>query len=132
MSLSAWEEQALDSIKDEFADSDPKLVKLLTAFTQLASGEAMPVRDKIRAGSRRVIPYSLRQGRRCCRTGTCRNSSGVFRRPGVQRAVLLLWLVITLTSIAVAVVLSRGGSQGTTTQVCPGSWPASCSHSAPG
>ena len=132
MSLSAWEEQALDSIKDEFADSDPKLVKLLTGFTQLVSGEAMPVRDKIRAGSRRVIPYSLRQGRRCCRTGTCRNSSRVFRRLGVQHALLLLWLVISVTLIAVALVLSRGGSQGTTTQACPGSWPASCSHSAPG
>lgn len=131
MSLSAWEEQALDSIKDEFTDSDPKLVRLLTAFTQLASGEAMPVRNKIRAGTRRVIPYSLRKRRRCCRTGACRNSSRRCRRLGVLYA-LLLWLLITVVSIALALVFSRGGSQVATTQTCTGSWPTLCSHPAPG
>ena len=51
MSLSAWEQQALDSIKDGLAGSDPELAALLSAFTQLASGEEMPDREKVRAGS---------------------------------------------------------------------------------
>jgi hypothetical protein len=132
MSLSAWEEKALDSIKGEFTDSDPKLVRLLTAFTQLASGEAMPVRDKIRAGSQRAISYPLRKRRRCCQTGACRNSSRMFRYLGLQHALVLVWLLITVTLIAVSVVLGGGSSRGTATQTCSGSWPAACSHSPPG
>ena len=37
MSLSAWEQQVLDSIKDDLAGSDPRLVALLDTFTRLAS-----------------------------------------------------------------------------------------------
>lgn len=54
MSLSASEQQALDSIKDSLASSDPTLVARLTMFARLASGEEMPVREKIHAGSRRT------------------------------------------------------------------------------
>ncbi len=132
MSLSAWEEKALDSIKDEFTHSDPRLARLLTAFTQLASGEAMPVRKKIRAGSRRAISYPLRKRRRCCQTGACRNSSRMFRSLGLQHALVLVWLLITVTLIAVSVVLSGSSSHGTATQTCAGSWPPACSHSPPG
>jgi hypothetical protein len=46
MSLSTWEQQALDSIKDGLAGSDPELTALLTTFTLLAADEEMP------AGSR--------------------------------------------------------------------------------
>jgi len=46
MSLSAREQQALDSIEDEMAGSDPKLASLLATFARLASGEEMPVREK--------------------------------------------------------------------------------------
>jgi hypothetical protein len=132
MSLSAWEEKALDSIKDEFTDSDPRLVRLLTAFTQLASGEAMPVRNKIRAGSRRAISYPLRKRRRCCQTGACRNSSRILQSLGVQHALVLAWLLITVTLIAVSVVLGGGSSHGTATQTCAGSWPLACPHSPAG
>ena len=131
MSLSGWEEQTLDSIKDELTDSDPKLVKLLTAFTQLASGEAMPVRDKLRAGSQRLTRYSPRK-RRCCQTGACRNSTRMGRRLGLENALMLVWLVITVSLITVALVLGRSGSQETAIQTCAGSWPAACSHSPPG
>jgi len=47
MSLSAREQQALDSIGDELAGADPKLASLLATFARLASGEEMPVREKI-------------------------------------------------------------------------------------
>jgi hypothetical protein len=53
MSLSAWEQQALDSIEDELAGADPKLASLLATFARLASGEEMPVREKIRKQSLR-------------------------------------------------------------------------------
>ena len=39
MSLSAWERQTLNSIRDQLADSDPQLTALLISFTELASGE---------------------------------------------------------------------------------------------
>ena len=50
MSLSTWEQQALDSIKDGLAGSDPELTALLTTFTQLAAGEEMPPRVTLRTG----------------------------------------------------------------------------------
>ena len=46
MSLSAREQQALDSIKSGLAGSDPELAALLSAFTRLASGEEMPDRER--------------------------------------------------------------------------------------
>jgi hypothetical protein len=61
MSLSVWEQQALDSIKDRLAGSDPQLAALLTTFTRLASGEEMLVQEDILAGSRRK-PHHRRVG----------------------------------------------------------------------
>ena len=49
MSLSAWEQDALNSIKNGLADSDPALAARLAMFTRLASAEDMPVREKIQA-----------------------------------------------------------------------------------
>ena len=110
MSLSAWEQDALDSIKDRLASSDPTLVARLTIFTQLASGEEMPAREKIRAGSREAVRPSRP---RPVHTG----------RLGLRQTVPpLLWLVTTLVLIAFALVYSRGGSQGT----CTGSWATVC------
>jgi len=104
MSLTAWEQQALDSIRDGLTGSDPQLAALLTTFTRLASGEEMPAREEIPPGS----------------------------RPRPRRAdwwaVLLLWLGITAVLITVALVLNHKGGPGT----CPGPWPASCAHPAPG
>src|SRR5213596_1661655 len=54
MSLSAWEQDALDSIKNGLADSDPALAARLAMFTRLASAEDMPVREKIQAVKLRV------------------------------------------------------------------------------
>ena len=126
MSLSAWEQHALDSIKDGLASSDPALVARLTIFTRLASGEEMPAREKIHVGSRRAV---RRSGPRPAHTGRG------DRRLGLQQTVPpLLWLVTTVALIAVALVYNRGGSQGT----CTSSWATFCSHaisaanSAPG
>jgi len=108
MSLSAWEQQALDSIKDGLAGSDPELAALLSAFTRLVSDEKMPDREKIRVGSRRA--------RRPLRHARWRFSlRRVCRRLGLQRAALLLWLLTTAALIAVALTLNAGG-RGTCTE----------------
>jgi hypothetical protein len=119
MSLSDWEQNVLDSVKDGLADSDPALVARLIIFTRLASGEEMPVREKIQAGSRRAVLRS-------------RPQAGHTRRQ--QTVPPLLWLATTLALIVVALVCNRGGSQGT----CTGSWGTLCTgatsaaHPAPG
>ena len=122
MSLSAWEQQALNSIKDGLSDSDPELVALLTMFTELASGREMPAREKIRASSRRVIQRWWRTGRRRGRAGARR-----VRQRLSLRYALLLWLVVTAVLIGVAAAFSRGGGQAP----CTGSWSTLCAHSTP-
>jgi hypothetical protein len=109
MSLSAWEQQALDSIKNRLAGSDPELAALLFAFNRLASDEEMPDREKIPARSRRAF-LRLRGARR-------RSSlRGICQRLGFRRAVVLLWLVTSATLIAVALALSAGGGHVTCTE----------------
>jgi hypothetical protein len=105
MSLSAWEQDALDSIKNGLADSDPALVAQLIMFTRLASGEDMPVREKLQAVKRQVA----RRRRR------------MYQRLGVGRAMLLVWLVTTLTLVAAALAGSRGDGPS-----CAGSFVTLC------
>jgi Protein of unknown function (DUF3040) len=108
MSLSAWEQQALDSIKDGLAGSDPALVARLAIFTRLVSGEEMPARERVDAGlgqpARRPPRGRARQVRR------------------MQRTAVLLWLGITMALIAVALVFNRDGNE----VKCPGSWVTFC------
>ncbi len=116
MSLSSSEQQALDSIKDSLASSDPTLVARLTMFARLASGEEMPAREKIHVGSRRAGSQP----------GYPRGDEGlrpagrVRQRMGLQGAALLLWLVTTIALIAVALTCSRDGG------TCTGFWGTSC------
>jgi hypothetical protein len=125
MSLSTWEQQALDSINDDLASCEPALVAQLTIFTRLASGEEMPSREKIHVGSRRAVRRSRPEPRHTRRA---------YQRLGLQQAVLLLWLVTSIALIAIALASSRGGSLGT----CTGSWATTCTgatfapHSGPG
>jgi hypothetical protein len=133
MSLNAWEQQVLDSIKDELTGTDPELAGLLFAFTRLASDEEMPDREKIRAVSRR----SLRRLRRARWRSAVRR---MFRRLGLQRAVLLLWLLTAATVMAVGLALNVGGDHGACTEtaamICidpaPGHSPASSSRDTVG
>jgi hypothetical protein len=108
MSLNAWEQQALDSIKDGLAGSDPELAALLSAFTRLASGEEMQDTEKIPAGSRRAWRRLRRARWRCTVRRVC-------RRLGIQRAAVLVWLLTTVAVIAVALALNAGGGHGTCT-----------------
>ena len=112
-SLSTREQQALDSIKGDLASCDPALVARLAIFTRLAAGEEMPAREKVQAGSRQVVRRSRPEPRLTRRP---------YQRLGLQQAVMLLWLVITVALIAIALACNHGGSQGT----CARSWPTSC------
>jgi len=123
MSPDSWEQRALDSIRDRLAHSDPELARLLTAFTKLASGEKMPVREKLRACSQRAI-HRARRRRRRPRRGPARRFG---LRLGAERVALLVWLVITVGLITTAVTLSRSGSQS----ACTARWPGICAAAAP-
>ena len=112
MSLSAWEQDALDSIKDRLASSDPTLVARLAIFARLASGEEMPAREKIQVGAARAVRRAHPDASRGRRAD---------RRLGLPQAALLVWLVTSVALIVVALASNRG-SQGT----CTGGWATFC------
>jgi hypothetical protein len=123
MSPDAWEQRALDSIKDGLAGSDPQLAALLGTFTRLASGEEMPLREELPERPLRAIRRSRRK-----RGRSRRRPAGRFRqRLGVERIALLLWLLITVGLITTAVTLSRSGSHS----ACVARWPGICADAAP-
>ncbi len=120
MSLSSWERQALDAIKEGLARSDPRLVTLLGTFTRLVSSEDMPAQEKIAASPRRTIPCSQRKprqrGRADTGAGACACSRSSVGLIDAQWGVMLLWLVITVAMITVALVSNRAGG----TAACTG------------
>jgi hypothetical protein len=121
MSLSAWEQQALESIKKGLAGTDPELAALLSVFSRLASDEEMPDREEARAVSRRAFRRLHRARRRS-------HLRRVRQRLGVRgAALLLLWLLATAALIAVALALTVGGNRGTCTEtaamICAGPAP---------
>jgi hypothetical protein len=122
VSRSAWEQQALDSIKNGLAASDPKLAGLLSAFSRLASGEEMPAREAIRVARR---PRRKPRWRRADQVS--RHVQQVRQLLGSRRPALLLWLAITVILIAVALALSSGNAPAS----CTYSWAMGCATSAP-
>src|SRR5215467_13259169 len=125
MSLSAGEQQALDSIESGLAGSDPGLVSLLAIFARLASGEEMPVHEEIRVLRRRATHRPLRN-RRPRRGHVHRDGRSLHL--GWQQTILLLWLAVTIAMVAVALVLNRGSGNGP----CPEAWAAAvCTGQAP-
>src|SRR5690349_6393467 len=127
MSLNPKERQALPSMEDGLAGSDPKLASLLATFARLASDEEMPVRERTRASRHRTTrrPHRNQSQRR---GNACRD----VRRPGLrlgwQQTLLLLWLAVTIALVAVALILNRDSRNGP----CTESWPMVCAQQAPG
>jgi hypothetical protein len=122
MSLSAHDQQALDSIENRLVGSDPRLASLLATFGRLAAGEELPVRERIRAGWRRVScrpPGRWRRPRQGVRQGL---PARCLRR---QLVLPLLWLAISVALIAVALAIGQGGKGGCT------QWASVCSAPAP-
>jgi hypothetical protein len=105
MSLSAHEQQALDSIEDRLAGSDPKLASLLDTFTRLARGEEMPRRERIR-------PISWRHRRTRRRRQERAGGPAPSIRLCWQRVMLVLGLVAALVLAAASLAANRGGGRG--------------------
>ena len=116
MSLSAREQQTLDSIETELAASDPKLASLMATFARLTSGEDMPVRERIWAVSRRG---TLGAGR-------------LRRHLGFLRAAAWLWLVVAVMLVAVMLVAVALATSSGSRATCAKPWPAACAAPAPG
>src|SRR5215471_11674335 len=96
MTLSERDMQALGSIENGLAGSDPLLASMLNIFSRLAAGEEMPARKKTRI---RRDP-----------------------RLGWSRAMLLAWVVISGGLLAVALVLGTSGHKaciGSMGTACP-------------
>jgi hypothetical protein len=123
MSLSAREQQALDSIMEGLARSDPRLVALLATFTRLVSDEEMPTREKIGAGSRRAAGHRLRRP-----TSKPHRYAGLMhQRLRFHQAALLVYLLIAAALVVTGVALSSGGSHSE----CPSLWAVPCASSTP-
>ena len=105
MSLTEPHRQALGSIEDDLAGSDPSLASMLTIFSRLAAGEEMPAREKIPVRRRRPAAHRPRRTRRHpCPGRALPQPHRLYPRLG-----LLLWVVISGGLLAVALVFSNSG-----------------------
>jgi nucleotide-binding universal stress UspA family protein len=124
VSLSAREQQELDSIEDEIAASAPRLASLLATFTRLTAGEELPVRERIKDASRR-------RGRR--RPPFLMSRHHGRSAMSLSLAAVLLWLAVSIALVVTALVISRGGNgKGCTLQgiACAGQAPANAARPA--
>jgi len=110
MSFTEPETQALGSIADGLAGSDPRLASMLTIFGRLAAGEEMPAREKTRVRRGRPAAYRPRRARRYPRRGTARpQARRRYARLGWQQAMLVLWTIISAALLTAALALNAGG-----------------------
>ena len=87
--MSERERQALGSIEDGLAGSDPALASMLGIFSRLTSGEEMPAREKIQVRRRAV--HSPRPAAPAPRHGAPAGASAVSApglAAGVQRPLV--------------------------------------------
>ena len=123
MSLSPHDRHKLGAIEEELAASDPRLAGMLSTFSRLVAGEAMPRREQARSRQRPFGPVpdptdSLRAGA----------ASRPARRARLSwQVAVLVWLAISLALIAIALTVPRSGASTS----CAG-WPAAgCGNRAP-
>jgi hypothetical protein len=107
MSLSARHRQALHSIEEGIAESDPGLAGLLGEFSRMMAGEEMPTAERGPAGRRRVARLLRRLSRR-----------PRFPGPTWLPTMLVLWLLLIGTFVA-ALALSHIGNRGSCSTVIP-------------
>ena len=128
MSLSASEQQALNCIKAALTSSDPKLASLLAIFARLASGEEMPVRERVRIHRQLQVARGWQRKQRCSRPDKAgRHMRSGFRSLGWRRAVLMMCLLAFAGLIAVSVINSHANHEKcvhTRIAACVGQAPA--------
>lgn len=110
MSLSAWEQQVLDSIKGRLVGSDPTLGALLDTFTRLVSNEDMPAHEQIRSSSRRANISLLGKRRRHCRVRVGQYARRIYQCLGFSGIMMLLCLLASVVMTAVTLLLIFCGS----------------------
>ena len=120
MSLSTQERRALHSIEEDLSGSDPKLVSLVATFTRLTQHEEMPGHERIGTSGQPRGPRRPGPGRYRRHAWRARMLSQL---PTLQRAGLLLWLVITVCLVAVALTVNRNGGSART---CMNPWLVAC------
>jgi hypothetical protein len=110
MSFTEPERQALSSIADGLAGSDPRLASMLTIFCRLAVGEEMPAREKTRVRRGRLAAHRPRRARRHPRRGIAsRQARRLHARLGWQQAMLVLGAVISAALLTAALALTASG-----------------------
>lgn len=109
MSLSAHDRQELGAIENEFIASEPRLVAMLSTFSRLAAGEAMPGRERIEAGRPPTVVraafglFPRRAARPGSRGTTCwRQLAGA--------SALAVWLAVSVALIVAGILLSHHAS----------------------
>lgn len=131
MSLSAREEQILDSVEDGLARSDHKLAWMLAAFTRLASGEEMPVGEKIHAARLAADLSGPRHPRRdVARRRARRLGQRLGQRLGLAQYRGLWLAAAAVALVTVALAVSPGGS-GRSQGSCTTPRPAVCTAQVP-
>ena len=132
MSFTELEIQALGSIEDGLAGSDPRLASMLNIFSRLAADEEMPVRAKIRMRRGRPASHRPCRARRRPRRGIALpRAHRLYARLGWQQTMLLLWVSISAALLTVALVLNASGHKACVPSMgmaCP----SAPSHSGPG
>jgi Protein of unknown function (DUF3040) len=106
MSLSAHEQQALDSIGQDLSVSDPELTSLLATFTRLTAGEDMPAREKTQASARRATRPRRHQRRRTWDMARPR-ADRPRRLPFWQGASLVLGILFAVAMVAGAMAVTH-------------------------
>ena len=110
MSLSQPETQALGTIADGLAGSDPRLAAMLTIFSRLAVGEEMPAREKTRVRRGRLAAHRPRRARRHPRRGIAfPQPRRRYARLGWPQALLVLGAVIAAALLTAALALTASG-----------------------
>jgi len=133
MSLNQLERQALGSIADGLAGSDPRLASMLTIFSRLAAGEDMPAREKIRIRRGRPAAHRPRRTRRHPRQGTTLpQPHRRYPRLGRQQAMLLLWAVISAALLTVALALNTSSHNASCIRLVGTACPSPPAGSGPG
>jgi len=125
--MSADDRHELGAIEEELAASAPKLAAMLTTFSRLAAGEAMPGREQIQAGQQLTVTqaaFGLGPGRPGRRQ---RRVSARVRQHRLARTVVMAWLAISFALIALAVTVSQNSGRAS----CTPSPTAGCGNNAP-
>jgi hypothetical protein len=127
VSMSAHDRNELGAIEEELAASEPKLAAMLSTFSRLAAGEAMPGRERIEAGQPPTVIQSA-FGLAPRRPGPLRReASSSTRRHRLAGWVVVVWLAMSFALIAIAVALNQTGARAS----CTGSPVAGCGDHAP-